>query len=245
MKLQSFQLTSAGDKEINQDAMGRIMREDYSVFVVADGLGGHQSGEKASRYFCQGILQLADTYSRKIESNPIKTVSEWFDAAVLEMKRLFGDDPSAADAHTTCALLYLDDTRAITAHCGDSRVYRINPTKVLWRTQDHSITQQLLDEGVISEHEMGLHPEQNQLTRSINIRQAQTPEIHVYPAMKLGETFLLCTDGFWEFVKPTELIELGQPESGKSELGKIARLSMLRAKGRCDNITVQWVRNVG
>lgn len=245
MKLQCFQLTSAGDREINQDAMGRIVTDGYSLFIVADGLGGHQSGEKASRYLCQAILQLANVYSPRIGPDPIKTMNAWYYSAIDEMKRLFGDDPSAAEAHTTCALLYIDSERTITAHCGDSRIYRMNANQVLWRTKDHSKTQQLLDDGAITEREMGLHPEQNQLTRSVNIGQSHPPEIHVYPAIKLGETFLLCTDGFWEYIKPAELIDLAQPESGKNEVGKIARLAVLRARGRSDNVTVQWIRCIG
>lgn len=245
MKLQCFQLTSAGDREVNQDSMGRIIQDDYALFIVADGLGGHQSGEKASRYFCQGLLKLANQYRVQLAQAPTETMTAWFNAAVEEMKKLFGNDPSASEAHTTYALLYIDPNQTITAHCGDSRIYRMNANKVLWRTKDHSVTQQLLDEGSITEQEMGLHPEQNQLTRSVNILQAHLPEVHVYPPIKLGETFLLCTDGFWEYVKSAELLDLAQPESGKNELGKFARLTVLRARGHSDNVTVQWIRCLG
>lgn len=245
MKLQCYQLTSAGDRDVNQDAMGRVIQDDYSLFIVADGLGGHQSGEKASRYLCQGILQSANVFIPQIASDPIKAMTAWYCSGIDAMKKLFGDDSSAAEAHTTCALLYIDPDRTITAHCGDSRIYRMNANKILWRTKDHSKTQQLLDDGSITEREMGLHPEQNQLTRSVNILQTHLPDIHVYPAIKLGETFLLCTDGFWEHVKSAELLDLAQPDSGKSELGKIARLTVLRARGRSDNVTVQWIRCLG
>lgn len=245
LKLQCYQLTSAGDREINQDSMGRIIYKDYGIFVVADGLGGHQSGEKASRYFCQALLKLSNQYRPALIQDPVDTMTAWFDSAIEEMKTLFGTDPSASEAHTTCALLYLDAAQTITAHCGDSRIYRMNPNNVLWRTKDHSRTQELLDDGSITEREMGMHPEQNQLTRSINILYAHPPEIHVYPPIKLGETFLLCTDGFWEHVKSGELLDLAQPESGKNELGKFARLSVLRARGRSDNVTVQWIRCLG
>ncbi|MCX7095786.1 MAG: protein phosphatase 2C domain-containing protein [Methylobacter sp.] len=242
MELAFYQLTSAGDREINQDFMANVVNDDYALFVVADGLGGHHAGEKASRFFCQGLLKSADTYSKQMTQNPVGVLSAWIASAINEMARLFAFDPSANNAHTTCAVLYLDEQQALTAHCGDSRVYRMNPQHILWRTQDHSLPQQLLNEGKITEQEMALHPGQNQLTRSITISNTHEVEIGWYPAMQKGETFILCSDGFWEYVKPAELLQLAEPASGKDELAKLARLAVFRAHGKSDNVTAQWVR---
>jgi len=240
--LEFYQLTSIGDREINQDFMAHIINDSYALFVVADGLGGHHAGEKASCFFCQGLLRFADTYAKQMVRNPVDTFSIWIAAAVNEMRRLFAFDKSGDDAHTTCAILYMDEQRALTAHCGDSRIYRMNPQQVLWRTRDHSIPQQLLNEGKITEQEMARHPEQNKLTRSINILKADEVEINLYPAMKKGETFMLCSDGFWEYVKQAELLQLAQPAGGKDELAKLVQLAIFRAHGKSDNVTAQWVR---
>ncbi|PPK76991.1 protein phosphatase [Methylobacter tundripaludum] len=242
MALEFYQLTSIGDREINQDFMAHIINDSYALFIVADGLGGHHAGEKASHFFCQGLLRFADTYGKQMERNPVDTFSIWISAAVNEMRRLFAFDKSGNDAHTTCAILYMDEQRVLTAHCGDSRIYRMNPQQVLWRTRDHSIPQQLLNEGKITEQEMARHPEQNKLTRSINIMKADEVEINLYPAMKKGETFMLCSDGFWEYVKQAELLQLAQPDGGKDELAKLVQLAVFRAHGKSDNVTAQWVR---
>ncbi len=242
MALEFYQLTSRGDREINQDFMAHIINDSYALFVVADGLGGHHAGEKASCFFCQGLLRFADTYAKQMERNPVDTFSIWIAAAVNEMRRLFAFDKSGNDAHTTCAILYMDEQRALTAHCGDSRIYRMNPQQILWRTRDHSIPQQLLNEGKITEQEMARHPEQNKLTRSINILKADEVEINLYPAMKKGETFMLCSDGFWEYVKQAELLQLAQPDGGKDGLAKLVQLAIFRAHGKSDNVTAQWVR---
>ena len=130
----------------------------------------------------------------------------------------------------------------MTAHCGDSRVYRLNPENIMWRTQDHSVLQQKLIRGEITEQEMGLHPEQNKLTRSINVGKTHPLEVHSYPVAQTGETFVLCTDGFWEFIKAHEWSELAQPECNRDNLVKLARLAVLRAEGQSDNVTVQWLR---
>lgn len=242
MKLAFHQLTSQGDREINQDCMVNRVEDDFALFVVADGLGGHYAGEKASRYFCQGLLQNADTFVALMDDKPATVMALWIDAAVDTMRFLFAGDPEAQTAHTTCAILYLDRRRAMTAHCGDSRVYRLNAEGLLWRTPDHSVPQRLLDGGLISESEMAGHPEQNRLLRSINAAQGHTSEINVYPSAQAGETFVLCSDGFWGNVKSQEFLQLAQPDSGLNELAKIAKLSLLRANGKSDNITVQWVR---
>ena len=89
---------------------------------------------------------------------------------------------------------------------------------------------------------MGLHPEQNQLTRTINIQKKYQVDVSVYPPVEKGETFILCTDGFWEFIKQNDLLQLSAIVSGKEELKKITRMMHLRAHGKGDNLTVQWVR---
>lgn len=242
MQVEFYQLTSSGDRAVNEDCMGRMITDDYVLCVVADGLGGHEAGNLASRYFCQGLLGLAGFYSQQMQYAPQATLTAWVDSAIDEMSKLFANNSIAKAAHTTCAILYMDAGRVMTAHCGDSRVYRLNAEEIVWRTQDHSLLQQKLDRGEITEQEMGLHPEQNKLTRSINVAKNHFVEVHTYPAAKTGETFVLCSDGFWELIKKHEWQELAQPESNRENLVKLARLAVLRAEGQSDNVTVQWLR---
>jgi len=242
MNFEFYQFTTAGDRESNQDCMANLISDDFALLVVADGLGGHQAGEKASRYFCQGLLQLAENYAGKMSGNPEKTIDAWVDGAIEEMKKSFSGDPDASQAHTTCAILYVQDDFLLTVHCGDSRIYRMNAGEICWRTRDHSVPQRLLDQGQISEQEMGTHPEQNQLTQSISIMKTHRPEIHVYPPPQQGDTFILCSDGFWEYTKQHEFLRLASPGVTKNIISKQIKLSYLRASGHSDNITVQWLR---
>ncbi len=243
--MEFYQLTSVGDREINQDCTAHQVNDEYALFVVADGLGGHHAGEKASKYFCQGLFRQAPKFEKlmlKAEKNASNVLTAWISAAVDDMAQLFSGDSKAIDAHTTCVVLYLDDNISAVAHCGDSRIYRLTESQVLWRTKDHSKIQQHLELGDITEREMGLHPEQNQLTRSINIKKTSQAEVKIYPAINKGETFILCTDGFWEFIKEKDLLELAAKNSGRNELRKIAKMMHFRAQGNSDNLTVQWIR---
>lgn len=243
MQLEFFQLTNPGDRQYNQDYMAHIIENDYALFIVADGLGGHQAGEQASQFFCQGMLNCSRRYSKKIASNPANVFSDWIDEAVVEMKTLFDDDLIADRAYTTCAILYLDNDRAIAAHCGDSRVYRLNPKEIVWRTLDHSVPQDLLSVGLISEEELAHHPEQNHLTRSINVNRAQPVDIKLFSPILKNETFVLCSDGFWGNIKPDEILQLADLDSNIANINRLAMLSAYRANGNSDNLTVMTVRN--
>lgn len=242
MKIDFFQLTSPGDRRVNQDYMINLIEPGYALFAVADGLGGHHAGEKASQYFCEGLLSYASRYAKHIPEDPVDVFAAWIDEAINQMQHLFLGDPMAVSAHTTCAILYVDKKLTMTAHCGDSRIYRIRPSGILWRTRDHSIPQDLLDMGLITEQELGRHPEQNQLTRSINVNKEHQVDIQVYDAMTSEDLFVLCSDGFWENVKQDEFVELANNEDKRAYLSKLMRLTIYRAMGKSDNVTVQMVR---
>jgi PPM family protein phosphatase len=242
MRLEFFQLTNPGDREYNQDYMAHIVEDDYALFVVADGLGGHYAGEKAAQFFCQGMLNCAKTYSEIISINPTDVFLNWISGAIDEMRVLFADDPIADQAHTTCAILYLDEHRTMAAHCGDTRVYRLNPNEIVWRTRDHSVPEDLLNIGLISEEDLAGHPEQNHLTRSINVNREHAVDIKLFSTIEKNETFVLCSDGFWGNVKPVELMQLSDLDSNIDQLNRLAMLSVYRANGNSDNLTVISVR---
>lgn len=244
MQVEFYQLTSIGDRAVNEDCMARIINDEYVLCVVADGLGGHYGGDQASRFFCQCLLALAGDYAAQMRFAPQATLTAWVENAIAAMRKLFVDDFVARAAHTTCAVLYADEHNVLTAHCGDSRVYRLDATQIVWRTPDHSLLQKKIDSGELTEQEMALHPEQNKLTRSVNAFQPHSVEVLIYPVAQAGDTFVLCTDGFWSGVKAHELLELSQPQAGRKELSKLAQMVVLRAQGKSDNVTVQWLRRL-
>lgn len=244
MKCEFAQLTSVGNRQSNEDYMAHVVTDEYALFVVADGLGGHKAGDKASQFFCQGLLAKMPAYKALLRQDPKKIMQRWISAAIDEMFKLFAGSADATDACTTCAILYIDEQLVLTAHCGDSRIYRLSSEDISWRSKDHSVTQGLLEKGEIAEHQMGLHPEQSRLTRCIDVLKTYEPEIHEHKSLQAGETFILCTDGFWEHTKRREFLDLAQPQSDRSSLLKQAKIAYLRASGKSDNITVQWVRIV-
>lgn len=118
----------------------------------------------------------------------------------------------------------------------------MNPTEIVWRTRDHSVPEDLLNVGLITEEELAHHPEQNHLARSINVNKAHAMDIKLFPPIAQDETFVLCGDGFWGHVKQDELLQLANSESNIDQLNGLAMLSVYRANGDSDNLTVISVR---
>jgi protein phosphatase len=242
MKIQIEQFSAQGDKDENQDYKMHIINEDYALFVVADGLGGGDAGDKASRYFCMGLVHLASMYTGMMARDPEQTFANWIEAAVDRMGVLFAGDRNVNNAYTTCAILYIQGDLVITAHSGDTRIYRIGVDRTVWRTKDHSVVQMLVDQQVVDEHDMGRHSLQHKLTRCISVAKELNPEITVLAPTSPGDTFVLCTDGVWGYTRLSEISALADPECSKKNLIKLMKTAYLRAEGFSDNLTLQWIR---
>lgn len=242
MHIRYYPYSVAGDRAINQDAMGCRIEHDWALFLVADGVGGYGGGEYAANVFCAQFLALTDNYLDTFRLSPKSIFPEWISGATNRLYRQISGKQEAYNAHTTCAILYLSEAQVVTAHVGDSRIYRINAQKIHWRTRDHSIAQIALEEGDIVEDDMGVYPDQNLLTRSISCNRSYTPTVKLYPGVMSGETFLLCSDGFWSHTQQAELLQLAQPEANETALVAQAHRVIERAQGNSDNVTVQWVR---
>ncbi len=243
MNIQIEQLSAQGDKDENLGYKMHVINKDYALFIVADGSGGSKSGgDKASRYFCTSLVHLAPMYTGMMAGNPQVTLANWIEAAVDRMGVLFSGDPDANYAYTTCAILYIQGSLVITAHCGNTRIYRIGADRTIWHTKDHSIVQMLVDQKVIDAQGMGRHPLQHKLTRCVSLSEQVNPGITMHASFRSVETFILCTAGVWKFAKLPEISALADPGCSKKDLVKLMKIVYLRAEGVSDNLTLQWIR---
>lgn len=242
MNIQIEQLSAQGDKDENLGYKMHIINKDYALFIVADGSGGSKAGDKASRYFCTSLVHLAPMYTGMMAGNPQITLTNWIEAAVDRMGVLFSRDQDAYHAYTTCAILYIQGSLVITAHCGNTRIYRIGTDQTIWHTKDHSVVQMLVDQKVIDTKEMGRHPLQHKLTRCVSLSEQVNPGITIHASFRSVETFILCTAGVWKFAKLPEISALADPDCSKKDLVKLMKIVYLRAEGVSDNLTLQWIR---
>jgi len=236
------EVSDIGDRQINQDYCAHLFTEHGSLLVVADGLGGHEGGELASKLFCDSLITTAQNNLNDLHSTPEQTIKALAEQSAANMSKTLQEDHPGIDAHTTCVIAWisLPNYQLTTLHIGDSRIYRINKNNICWRSRDHSVVQMLVDTDEINEDDMGTHPEQGSLTRSISVGKDIKPSIkqHTEPLHK-NEMLLLCSDGFWEMLTNDEIMTLAKSPNLKMSLNKWVKKAIQRAGKNSDNVTVQ------
>ncbi|MBE5932159.1 MAG: serine/threonine-protein phosphatase [Lachnospiraceae bacterium] len=193
--------THVGNREVNEDSVGEHMSDGRYCFVLADGLGGHGSGECASFAAVKTVLELfAEQYNEEFLDGCF-TLAQ---ARVLEEQIL---DKSKSDMKTTLVTLVIDKDKVRWGHIGDSRLYHFYKNKVASRTLDHSVPQMLVNLGEIKEKDIRGHEDRNRLLRVIGTPwNNHSYELSDTVQAKKCQAFLLCSDGFWELIDEKAMI---------------------------------------
>lgn len=239
------QVSRIGDRELNEDYAGFCRSDRGVVAVVCDGLGGHERGELASEAFARAVLEHSDELMSVAVQDARaarKLIEAAFETGCAGLKAALYSHGLGADPQTTAVLLVLRPDAVLIGHIGDSRAYRLRGNSVLWRSRDHSVVQMLLDQGYITEDQMGAHPAQGRLLKSIGIERRDRPSVTYLPASAATETWLLCTDGFWEHLRPRELASLTGAAELRQTLDALAETAQARANGRSDNVSAICLR---
>ena len=232
----------------NEDALFTLSCELFSlkapiffgIFLVADGMGGHQSGEVASRLAAQAASReildrvfetsvyeetpLSDDEHRDVVHEAVKQ------AQALILRQVPGGG-------TTLTLAMAIGSRIFTAHVGDSRLYVIDQDGLLTlKTKDHSLVKRLVDLGEISAQEASTHPQRNVLYRALGQDDPLEPDLDQF-SLEIGEKMLLCSDGLWGVVEAKQIENIIKQartlEESTCELVKAANEA-----GGPDNISV-------
>ncbi|MDF2926044.1 MAG: serine/threonine protein phosphatase [Paenibacillaceae bacterium] len=221
--------TNPGGREINEDYAGGLYRQgSYGAWVVADGLGGHSAGERASKKAVDAALA---EYERQpaVSVSLLECMMNKVNQAILDEQ---ASDRMCADMRTTFVGLFVCNTELAWVHVGDSRLYWFRSGTLLHQTKDHSVSQMAVSSGEITLGQIRHHEDRNRLLRVLGSGPDIRPEIHAAketPAA--GDAFLLCTDGFWEYVKELEM-ELDLSKSLTPE--QWLKLMCVRLCGRVD-----------
>ena len=233
MQFTTITSSEKGPREEQQDAAGVVSRGERLLAVVCDGAGGHRGGSSASKLAVQTTCEAFEK-SRGNFDDP--------KAALLEICRdaheailALGETPKLAPK-STIAALYLDGLKAHTVHVGDSRIYRLRTGKIIERTRDHTMVQILLEQGEVKESEMGAHPDQGRLLRALGSNEELRP---TYGSAELAEneSFLLCSDGFWERTPQEDMEKLFQGDPTQTRLDELVRRAIERNGPKGDNVT--------
>jgi len=218
-------MSEKGTRDQNEDSYLVISKDHFSLFVVADGLGGHAFGELASKI---AIGELRESFQRKGQQGFLEGLMKANETIVRENERR-----NSNMGTTIVATLYDEENRECTiAHTGDSRAYIFNGG--IWRTKDHSLVQSLVDKGEITNDEAFQHPQKNIITKSLGIK--DEIEINFVKKIVKNTVLLLCSDGLSDYLKDEEISAIVLRNSPKEACKELVQKAL--ANGGKDNITV-------
>jgi PPM family protein phosphatase len=201
------------------------------LFAVADGMGGAQAGEVASR--------LAASALEGDESDGLSGF-ERIDALIQEANRRIYDrastDPTASGMGTTMTVALVDGMTVAIGHVGDSRAYLVRGEQMEQLTDDHSLVNELLKSGRLSEEEAHVHPQRSVITRAVGTDPDVDVDSFTIEAEE-GDVFLLCSDGLPDMVADEEILELVHAHRDDLDKAVKALVAAANRGGGEDNIT--------
>jgi PPM family protein phosphatase len=206
-------ISCAGGRDLNQDALRYSVNGVAAFWVLADGLGGHPGGEEASRAAVDAAMQGFLTRP-ECSAEALRVQLEAAQAAVVARQDAL---PNGQGMRTTIVTLVCREDQALWAHVGDSRLYWFQQGRLTAQTLDHSVPQALVTAGQLSPRQIRHHEDRNRLLRSLGGREALRATIEERShTIAAGDAFLLCSDGFWDYVTETAM-ELDLAKSGSAE----------------------------
>ena len=228
----SFEFTFIGGREENQDAVADIENENHGLYIVADGLGGHRNGAMASQCI---VTKLVQAWASDSEWDTEKLLRNVRDAnqALLTLQQ-----QTQSNAKSTLALLTTGGTKVLWACSGDSRIYRLRDGEIQQITEDHSVAYMKYKSGRISKAEIAKDEDQSSLLRTLGGKTRWEPDIYEDKLLP-EDSFLLCSDGFWEYISDEEmLVDLLKASSAENWARLMLQRIMPRVPADNDNLSV-------
>ena len=206
--------------------------------MVADGMGGYEGGQEASRI---AVEVIRDVYEKTPDSDPRSLLVAGFHAAHRSILDTARRDPTLHGMGTTCTAVAIFPGVAYHAHIGDSRLYLVRGDNISRLTHDHSYVGRLVENGLIKPEEAESHPQRHILTAALGAGEMLVDAPDQPHALENEDVLILCTDGLWSLVHEDDI----KKASKKSDLQQACNdlIQLARKRGGPDNITVQLLRS--
>lgn len=240
-----FGSTDIGQRrKINEDTL--LIDDSLGLFVVADGMGGHAAGEVASSESVEAILSMftndrklikriqeSDSPSEKDLRKLSRLLESSIQFACYHVHGLAEVDASKEGMGTTVSALVIAGNVGLTGQVGDSRVYYMHDGRATQLTEDHTLVNWQLKEGLISSEQAKRARNRNVITRAVGSRDYVQVDIQSFP-VRAGDRFMLCSDGLHEYLDLEEIAKVleSEPEAAAKHFIKVAN-----QRGGKDNIT--------
>jgi len=233
MKIVSIYETGCVRKN-NEDSF--LVLPEFNLFAVADGMGGHNAGEVASR------LAIKELNNRAVDLTfiNINGIQQWMQESIAEANREVYEASFQAEEMagmgTTLTALVIREKKAVIGHVGDSRIYLWRDGMLSLLSEDHSMVNELVRLGQLTEEKAKNHPHKNVLSRALGVDRTTIVDcfqLEVQP----GDVFLLCTDGFTNIIEDEEIVgEFSGSGTWEEHLETLKQTVLER--GAPDNFTV-------
>lgn len=226
-------------RQNNQDYMFASTEKDFPLFVIADGMGGHNAGEVASSMAVKTILDKFRGNLEKLKNE--KTIKLLIKEAIQEANdniylKSF-EKPEFNGMGTTITLAYVYDTKIFIGHVGDSRAYVVKNRELSQITEDHSLVNELVKNGSITPAEAINHPQKNMITRAVGTSYKINLDLYILN-YEDKDKLVLCSDGLTNMVDDNTILEV--INSNDLDMYKVCNdlVSLAKNNGGRDNITV-------
>jgi len=237
MKIEVGNLTDVGRKRThNEDYFGFFESAPGEILaIVADGMGGHASGEVASR---MGVEMIHDIYSKeRSDKSVLEALKSAFQITNFTILQKSLEQESLNGMGTTATALVLTNDQAFIGHMGDSRAYLFRNSIVSPLTKDHSLVERMVAQGLLSREEAHSHPQKNVIYKTLGVNMDSELDLLGPIPVETDDIFLLCSDGLTNTVTNEEMLNIVSKEPPQRACEDLILLANQR--GGQDNITVQ------
>ena len=206
--------------------------------VIADGMGGYEGGQEASRLAVDTVRHV---YDCAFNSDPQHTLIEALAVAHQNIQRYAEEHPKFHGMGTTCTALSIIGRELRFAHVGDSRLYLVRPETVSRLTRDHSYVGRLVESGIVRSEDAESHPQRHILTAALGSGKDVVPDSPDHPiALNEGDTLVLCTDGLWSVVGESDISGVVRSNTPADACRLLVNMALER--GGPDNVTLLVLR---
>ena len=235
----SFLIADHNDIISPDDPFSCVETEEANIFLVADGMGGANAGEVASRMAVDLVARSIIDQTKNKRALGRSRFIKAFRRAVQEANRIMFEEAQSNSQSrgmgTTLTAAAVCGTAVYFAQLGDSRAYLLRNGAITQMTKDQSLVAQLVAAGSLSPEDAKVHPRRNVILQALGV-QRHVDVVMSFAELKQGDEIVLCSDGLWGKVEPEEIAEIVERDDGPGACRNLIELA--RQRGGDDNITV-------
>lgn len=217
--------------------------DEVQLYILADGMGGYNGGEIASKLAVQTAKNYIENNFKDIEKDKdsiIQLLASSMEYANMVVYEKSKEAPELQGMGTTLEICLIYNNKAYIGHIGDSRIYRVRKQFIRKLTQDHSYVQKLVKEGTITKEQAEHHPQKNMLMKALGCNAFVEPDVMVKGFLK-DDILVMCSDGLSNMVAQDDIYKMASKDI---EQATIELVNKANENGGFDNITVVIIKNI-